>query len=393
MLKKYYAKLYSEVNSLESYSGDQYIKIERVIYILSDIIHLEKGDVNEPIKRNILRKCVLQCKSIGETEFEKYIESINSYISKTKEFHRYSAYIPVNINIKDFIDIKDVFSDIIEFESIKEEELFSELSFDTTTAEQLKYKISKDSIQNNYWYRTIIYSDNPINAFNILNKKSNIVRSLINFSLIYNVESIRHELHVLSRVLPFRYLVIIDSESKYASFQYQLEDFNYSIVTIKKNEKEKIIRIVSQILSIKDCEIKNTLIIIIKLYNDALDHSLNEYSFLILWSIVDIVLPNIETNKELLKGLFKEEFEEMKYLIDALYTKRNTIIHRGALDAIDDNDINRIRDIIDALISFLIKVSESFKTLNEVEILLKKLLNKENLKTEEKVIEYIRKLA
>ena len=393
LLKRLYLKLYSEVNESEKYSGTQYIKIERIIYILSDIIHLKKGDINEPTKRNILRKCAIQCKLNRKSEFEKYIESINEYISKKSEFHKYSAYIPVSIRLQDFLDIKNIFIDILDLDSKNEEELFNELSFDLNTTEQLKYKIKEDNIQNIYWYKTIIYSDSPMNAFNILNKKSNMMRSLINFGLLYGIESIRHELHVLSKVPPYRYLVIIDSESKYASFQYQLEHFNYSTIRISKDEKEKLNRIITKILGMKESEIKNTIFSIIKLYNDALDHSLNEYSFLIFWSIADIILPNIETNKELIKGLFKEEFEEMKYLVDALYTKRNMIIHRGSLDAIDDNDINRIRDIIDALISFLIRVSDKFKTLEEVEILLNRLLKKKNLKTEEKILEYIKNLA
>ncbi|HRU32199.1 MAG TPA: hypothetical protein P5310_02155, partial [bacterium] len=105
----------------------------------------------------------------------------------------------------------------------------------------------------------------------------------------------------------------------------------------------------------------------------------------------DILIPNIKNNKEYLKNFFRED-KKWEQMIDALYNKRNLLIHQGKIFDVDLDDLNLLKFVIDKLLKFVFDISKDFQKPEQFEKLITNLsLDDEQLQENINILSYIKR--
>jgi len=142
----------------------------------------------------------------------------------------------------------------------------------------------------------------------------------------------------------------------------------------------------------KDTNLKESIISSIMLLNEAMGCSRYDQMFILLWTIVDVLIPQIDCNDTLLANVFKKGREKRRRTIKMLHDKRNVLIHQGDSSFIDENSVNQLKLIIETLINFCSYVSTAAQTTNEIVFLLSKLKSKDKIISEISLLSFAKKL-
>lgn len=109
-----------------------------------------------------------------------------------------------------------------------------------------------------------------------------------------------------------------------------------------------------------------------EMYTSALDSNVKWQQFLGLWQLLEIVgrmgaerMPDVEVKGRLAKILGDDT--ELVELIDALYEKRNRVVHAGKTELIEDADIRWVKMIADQCIRFCLYNASRLKTAEQVQ--------------------------
>jgi len=95
---------------------------------------------------------------------------------------------------------------------------------------------------------------------------------------------------------------------------------------------------------------------VLLLYNYALDDVDTHYSFLHYWQILEIIFSGGQYKFNIIlkriKNLFKKD-ERISNTIDIIANKRHLLVHEGRMKEIEQEDIHRVKGLVDASINFL----------------------------------------
>ncbi len=80
LLTRLYELLFANINPDGSYTNKQHFIVNRTLYTLGDLIHIEKSDDNNPYKRRLIHKSALNCKKKNSIGFESFISDIQKEI-------------------------------------------------------------------------------------------------------------------------------------------------------------------------------------------------------------------------------------------------------------------------------------------------------------------------
>jgi len=335
-------------------------------------------------KQKIVRSALLHHKKVIDYDsFVKEIESIiESQIDPKKasilfRLHVDSEtanYISENLNISDKLKIISI------------DELLSTLKRSHNVVTQMKNKEHFwDYIEDGIWCELSNYNINFSLASNTAVNKIETARSLLNYFLDRKRVHYQSEPQPMVEIPPSKYFFEIYT-GEVVWWKYSIGNYKYIDKSIDPNVSKEIIKECNKVYSIKDNKLKENIISSIFLLNEAMGCSRYDQMFIILWTIVDVLIPQIDCNERLLPNIFKNGREKQKLIIKMLHSKRNILVHQGDSSFINEDSVNQLKLIIDALIYFCISVSEIAQNTEDVISLLFKLKSKKNIDKEISII-------
>jgi hypothetical protein len=91
-----------------------------------------------------------------------------------------------------------------------------------------------------------------------------------------------------------------------------------------------------------------------------------EYSYVVLWSILEMLLGDSKRIENKLKGLYKHDAVDQIVLIEALYYKRNILLHQGRIEVISLEDVNYLRIVAQDLLMFTLRTAKTLRNTYEI---------------------------
>ncbi|MHA1832446.1 MAG: hypothetical protein ACTSV7_00525, partial [Candidatus Baldrarchaeia archaeon] len=262
---------------------------------------------------------------------------------------------------------------------------------------------SRRSIEGSIYDFTYIiietHARNQEDAFEIARQRVGLFRSLCNFVLSYGMITWQMGYpRPLGRINPSKYMFIFNDERRFLDYWFSVGEFRYRLLRLKGNELQDITKTVKAFEALKPNKLKNTLINCLTLYSYALDEIEPGYIFLNLWQILELVAlkepsgVSLNKVKDRIKAIFKDD-PTVSDVLDALFRKRNRLVHEGQLGSFSLRDVNQIKGIAEVCINFLFNHVNKLKNkagLNDFYENIRQ--NKERLDKKMAVLRYVKKI-
>lgn len=186
-----------------------------------------------------------------------------------------------------------------------------------------------------------------------------IFRSIMNHVLTYDKSTLTNAYKPLCAVGStwFSFLIAPDKVMSFLS----MPDSHFFRALPTEKEWEKIFAMTNKFDSLAQNPLKDTIRNALLLYALAFDSSEPNSTYHLLWSIAELLIGDKGRIENRLKGLYRADSLECRFIVDILHQKRNSLAHRGKL-AIQMDDINRLKHTIDELLLFAINKSDKAKT-------------------------------
>lgn len=380
--------------AISLYSGDGTLKNEAIIhfdiilYIIADKIKFPSNTVNNKEKRNLIMDALNHLKDIKNTsyeEFKRYIEEG----SRKSGWKKYSIVFSLNLSKENMEKLTGIDLDNKTLENVNKDDFCRKISKKFDLDRNLHQYFEKAE-----WCKVTLWVPDEESAFSFGYSFSEQIRSLINFVLASHKIYYQRPPRPLSSIAPSYCYFLFDEEENYINHYYSIWHYDYKQVNISDKDFKKVINFIKEVDDLdksKEHKLKRMFLESLRLYNEALDSDRYEFSFIVLWSIVDILIPNIKNNKEYLKNFFRED-KKWEQMIDALYNKRNLLIHQGKIFDVDLDDLNLLKFVIDALLKFVFDISKDFQKPEQFKKLITNLsLSDEQLQENINILSYIKK--
>jgi len=373
-----------------TFVNNSYEKLHQQIYVLADFLTINEFAYNNSEKRNFIFKVIaLSKKANGSNKFEDFLEICREKESEKVKPNHFHVVFSFNSSSSIYDPSNPLFYNI------------SPVSIKTYDEKACRH----DSIGNDYqklkgnidlekfnWYVFSVKAPTSIIAQNIAVERIENIRALVNFYLISNRIHFQSHPDILTEVFSsvFIYTTNEDNEVQLVSHssEFDMSRFYYDNPETIGN----LLVFLNAYSKIKKCQLKEIVSSCIRIYTVALDSKNREYMFLMLWSIIDVLLPDIKNNYKILCNIFVKENDFIRALVSAMYNKRNLLVHQGHHEIFDLEDINNLKQIIDNLLYFCIKFIPKLASTTELSNLLLKLSSKENIRIDKKLLKIIDKL-
>lgn len=311
------------------------------------------------------------------TEFEFLYTQINKTLSrKSSAIKKYSFYMPIDAefenNIKfpisfKLLDYKFQFTDNLPYS----QKLLSNFPSSLFECEDevkgylnLKERVFLNiSSQGEDWYQ----------AWNNVTLPFDVLRGIIEFSFGFRTFQLSVKSRPRAKVPYPRWMLIRDEMNSYDGSAINVPKY----VSIKKfkfmerhfkiiKNNARVIRSIPQKNSSKQI-LTNCL----RLYSEAMDGYYEYHQFLSLWQIAENISLSSESKKVANRiawfgkniGLVSTGY---KNILNQLANKRVNLVHKGASDNIDENDVNHLKYAIDTALLWLYKVVDKLKTISHL---------------------------
>lgn len=354
------------------------LKFDRILYILGNMIEITGFPYNNDEKRLMIWQAlhkqpfsfdIESFSEILETVIEEWIER------KTSEFF---LIYPLNIEYetlkdKDHFIVDDFKIDIYSFNNLNNNFDFKDLdSFNKWIYEDWLKKI--EVISQKMTYLVVRINAKSIEeAQDIAYRHVEIFRSLLNFLLSFL--SFRFLETVPSPLAEVRYqgtFFIFNENRKYIGNEKIPDyiDIDKELIKIEPTKLNWICRNIEHFEKLQKNKLKDLLIDCLLLHNYALDNVGRGYVFLHLWQILELISLKDKTNinfdkvKNRIQSIVNDPVESD--VIDALFNKRNKLVHEGKISEFSLGDITCIKMITDICINFLFKKVNELKNIQDL---------------------------
>jgi len=205
----------------------------------------------------------------------------------------------------------------------------------------------------------------------------------------------------LSRIHPSKFTFIFDQDKKYKTFWYTTGEFERFTERLDKRLLENSLNVLKTFNSLKENELKDILIESLLRYNYALDEYIHGSTFIYFWQILEyITLKHLYdiTEKDVCNRvktitMIAGVSELWRDLVDAVYKKRNYLVHEGRISDYAMDDINVIRLICQFAIDSLFYFTKKFETKEKLDFFYRNYsLNRKDFRRRKEVLRYIEKL-
>jgi hypothetical protein len=219
-------------------------------------------------------------------------------------------------------------------------------------------------------------------AFNRLE----VFRSIMNHVLTYDRSTLSNMGKPLCCVGStwFSFLVAPDKVMSFMS----IPDSHFATAYPTIEEWERIFATVAKFDSLVENPLKTAIRNSLLLYALASDSMEPNSTFHLLWSIAEMLVGDRGKIETKLKGLYRVDSLDRRFIIDILHQKRNNLAHRGKL-AVQMDDINRLKHTIDELLRFAINKCDKAKTTEVLGLGLEYGYNPEEMRIAKEAIESV----
>lgn len=241
------------------------------------------------------------------------------------------------------------------------------------------------------WCKFPIKEKNYRTAANAAVNRIELFRAIINFVL--NSKRIHIQSHPvqLSDISPSKYFFEIYRDD-IAFWKIPIGNFKFKEKNITESECSSIISFINNIDCLRTTNLKDDVLSALFIYNEAIDSNRFDYSFILLWSIIDILIPQIDKNEKLLKNLYIKGKQKKSNIIDMLHDKRNRFVHGGKFNLLGLSDVNLLKSIIEDLIVFACSVNNVAENSFDIAKILSKVENIKEVDHEIKLLKYVKGL-
>jgi hypothetical protein len=205
----------------------------------------------------------------------------------------------------------------------------------------------------------------------------------------------------LSKIHPSKFTFIFDENKKYRTFWYTAGEFEYFMELLDNRLLENSLKVLKVINSLKENELRAILIESLLRYNYGLDEFIQGSTFIYFWQILEfIALKHLYsmTEKDVCNRVktivtLQKAKEVWRDIVDAIYEKRNYLIHEGRISDYTMDDINLIRLVCQLAIEFLFYFTNKLESKERLDFFYRNYdLNNRDIRRRKEVLKYIENL-
>ncbi len=389
--RDYADSLIREIHTLFSnggLSGESITRYSRLSYILTGLVHIRGYDDYSKEKQQYVDSLLWQHDKVVDLDSFRQIAIDNSKIkgkpTKTEVLFRF------HIDENDLKVILESTSFGKEIRIVAKEEYRKIFDSSHNFKTQIKYDdYLEPYTSEGLWCIGQSYGPSHYAALSQAISEVELLRALINLKLTSNVMHYQTQPMQISSISPSKYFFgLVNNEIglfwKISIGQHKKEDRK-----IESGNLNLVIETINNFHSLRRCSLVNDVTTCLYIFQEALDNYQRDYTFILLWSIIDILIPDIKNNDVLIRSIYKDIDREIDEILNILHNKRNLFVHQGKYTIFDLLDVNYLKHTIEDLFYFCFKASEKLNNTHELSLMLKKIRDKENTKREKEIIDYL----
>ena len=369
-------------------------KVERDVYILSN--GLSYG-VSHP--RPVFEAAIDEAMhemSVGVLPVD--LSSLMTLVQdklRSKEPRRFSLLVPFNSSEASVDEIKQAFPDGSPLRSASADEAVNLLPW----AGMPSGASSKEEIEQYCRNSTWLAFDTPhhemFSAFQNGYRRYDLFRAFVNLGLTLNKVTrwITPLPSPLSPVGTPWFMLLLNDQGALVDSFFTLPDSHQRSAQLTPALWESVRKVSVPYKTMADCQLKDMLSEALILYNTAGDTNVPDHSYLQLWFIFEMLIPDPKHVADRLKGLYKSSAFEERKMVEILAEKRNTIVHQGKTESIDLADINFLRLTVQHLLLFAFAQGKEIRTSYELSELLGYLGASNRIEQSSKVLAIARRIT
>jgi len=415
VLEKYRTKVFNYIKEAialfngDNLSGDKILQFNEIVYVLGNLIDLPPLSSNNEEKRRFISSALRRVKNYKKLNLHNFLRRIDLEYNIYLKQPRKKYYVVFTNNVehnsyrgKRLLRILNTPIKIHNFSFIDRVFKFDK----KIQGDLLRYDLfDKSSISTLMSFSYFVIEENALNetsAFYSANRKKELLRAIFNYYETYRKVEYRYGKQApLSRIQPSKLIFIFDADKKYKTFWYTIGEFEYRMVSLKKEELDGCSSLLKKFNSLKDNELKDILTESLLRYNYALDEYISGSTFIYFWQILEfIALKHLYdiTERDVCNRIktimtMQGTREVWKDVVDAIYEKRNYLIHEGKISEYTIDDINLIRLVCQLAIDFLFYFTNKLQSKERLDFFYRNYdLNKEDFRRREEVLKHIGKL-
>lgn len=384
-----------------SLSGGNIFKFKRIVYILGNLINIEGFPHNNDQKRSLISRGIARFSKYKRKSLNSLLKAIETEVVRWDKqvSNKFFVVFPWNVENKTLRGTRHF---IIERMKLKTRSLsYVARNFDFKGPYHLlnQNKNMRGNIRNSTYIIVEVFAKNEADAFNTAYQKEELLRALCNFALSYGIISWQWgRPSPLAPINPPSVILIFNAERKFVEYWTGGWEYRYKLLRLKPRHLKAIKEIIKDFKKLKSNKLKDILIDCLKLYNYALDEIERGYTFLHLWQILELIALkepsgiSLEKVKNRIKAIYKSN-PVISDVLDALFRKRNQLVHEGKLSNFSLEDVNQIKLIAEGCINFLFSHVNKLKNKEGLHDFYENITQSESrLKRKITVLKYIRKI-
>ena len=393
----------------DSLSMDKYEQFKEIVYVLGNLIDLPPLKSNNQEKRRFISSALKKAKNYANLNLNNFLRRVdveyNNYLKQPRKKYyvvftnnvKYSSYrgkrlfrvlnTPIKIHNFSYINRnfqfeKKTWDDLRLYDLFDENAMFNLMGFSY-------FVIEENAVDEN-------------SAFYLANRKKELLRAILNYCETYMKVEYRYGKQApLSEIQPSKLTFIFDEEKKYRTFWYTTGEFEYRMVRLERRVLDGCLSLLKKFNSLKDNELKDILIESLLRYNYALDEYISGSTFIYFWQILEYIALNHLydiTQKDVCNRIktitaIRGTREVWRDIVDAIYEKRNYLIHEGRISDYTMDDINLIRLICQLAVDFLFYFTNKLESKERLDFFYRNYnLNRKDFRRRKEVLKHIKKL-
>lgn len=379
-------------------SNQNIFKYDDVLIVLNSLIKIDEFENDDHIKKQIISNTIVDLK-----DNNKEITKINILKQLNKELERVinkpdqKYFIILHLQMKEnFLNRNQITIDNQTFYIINHTQLkrrFNEPDNYTTINPKIK-EVFENTDGNFSWFLvTSINSKDQLSAYNHITGKFYLLISILNFSIKAGTLpfSFYNPIH-LGKVFPPSYTMIFNDKKELLNYFGLFEEYPILKRPINNKNLKHFYFIINKYNRSKKNTIRTLFENSIKLYGDSLFSYDMNIAYLYLWQTFEIISLKEKDNiseKQVCERVKKIAYiyQIRKEVIDALYKKRNQIVHKSINSKVSNEELRTLRLLSEELILFILHRINLFENKEFLKYWYEnKLLSKESLKMKKKVV-------
>lgn len=377
-------------------------KFGRIVYILGNLIDIQGHPYNNDKKRRLISSGIKRFSQYRIKSFRLFLRALETEIRQMERrtLSKFFVVFPWNLSYESLQRKRHFILAKTRLKTYPSTYVYRHFDF------ARPYHLLSDRRRgirgstHDFTFITVeIYARNENDAFKIAEQRVELLRSLFNFVLSYGkVTWQMGRPSPLALIDPPRYMFTFNEKKQFLNYWFNVGPHEYRLLRLRHNELERIKKAAARFEKLRNNKLKDVLIDCLKLYDYALDQIERGYIFLNLWQILELISLkesngiSLDKARNRIKAIFRNN-PVVSDVLNAVFRKRNRLVHQGKLANFSLEDVNQIKGIAEASINFLFSHVNKLKTKDNLRSFYEN-LNINNTKLDKKigVLKYVKKI-